>query len=55
MSKDKIKNADEFLKAMKDFELRDKEPFSMTLDEYMKKLQEKDVASKKHGGNIKIR
>jgi|ETNmetMinimDraft_19_1059907.scaffolds.fasta_scaffold321240_2 hypothetical protein len=55
MSKDKIKNADEFIKAMKDFELRDREPFSMTLEEYMKKLQEKDVPSKKHGGNIKIR
>ena len=52
-----IKNSDEFLKAMKGLDSKkDSKPdWILSLEEYLKKTQDSDVASKKHGGSIKIR
>ena len=57
MPKNQSMSSDKFLKALKDFELKDKddEGGAMSIEDYLKGLMKKDVASKKHGGNIKIR
>jgi len=57
MPKNQSMSSDKFLKALKDFELKDKddEGGAMSLKQYIDDLMKKDVASKKYGGNIKIR
>ena len=58
MPKNQSMSSDKFLKALKDFELKGKDDElvkSMTVQEYIDSLMKKDVASKKHGGSIKIR
>lgn len=57
MPKNQSMSSDKFLKALKDFELKDKddEGGAMSLKQYIDSLTKKDVASKKHGGSIKIR
>ncbi len=58
MPKNQSMSSDKFLKALKDFELKGKDGEAveaMSVEDYLKGLMKKDVASKKHGGSIKIR
>ena len=52
-----IKNSDQFLKALKSLDsTKDSKPdWVLSIEEYLKKTQDSDVPSKKHGGSIKIR